>query len=67
MCTSAPAATLRDAAAAVGGHATLFRGHDKSPGTFAPLKPPLDRIHRELKKAFDPDGVFNPGRLVPGL
>ena len=34
-----------------------------SAGVFAPLKPPLDRIHRELKRAFDPDGVFNRGRL----
>jgi glycolate dehydrogenase FAD-binding subunit len=67
LCTSAPAATLRNAAEAVGGHAVLFRGKDKSAGAFAPLAPPLDRIHRELKLAFDPDGVFNPGRLVPGL
>ena len=67
LCTSAPAVTLRNAAAAVGGHAVLFRGVDKSAGAFAPLAPPLDRIHRELKAAFDPDGVFNPGRLVPGL
>jgi glycolate oxidase FAD binding subunit len=67
LCTSAPAATLRNAAAAVGGHAVLFRGQDKSGGAFAPLAPPLDRIHRDLKQAFDPDGVFNPGRLVPGL
>ena len=28
---------------------------------------PLDRIHRELKKAFDPSGVFNPGRMYPGF
>jgi glycolate oxidase FAD binding subunit len=34
---------------------------------FAPLKAPLDRIHRQMKTAFDPDGVFNPGRLYPGL
>ena len=67
ICTSAPAATLRDAAAAVGGHAVLFRARDKVAGTFAPLKAPLDRIHRELKLAFDPSGIFNPGRLVPGL
>jgi glycolate oxidase FAD binding subunit len=45
----------------------LFRGHDKSAGTFAPPKPPLDRIHRELKLAFDPQRLFNPGRLIPGL
>jgi len=62
-----PATKVRDAAAAVGGHATLFMGHDRSAGVFAPLKSPLDRIHRELKRAFDPDGVFNPGRLYPGL
>jgi glycolate oxidase FAD binding subunit len=67
ICTSAPAATLRDVAAAVGGHAVLFRARDKAAGTFAPLKPPLDRIHRELKLAFDPQRVFNPGRLIPGL
>ncbi len=62
-----PAAQVRDAAAAAGGHATLFMGHDRSAGVFAPLKSPLDRIHRELKRAFDPDGVFNLGRMYPGL
>ena len=25
------------------------------------------RFQRELKKAFDPDGLFNRGRLYPGL
>jgi glycolate oxidase FAD binding subunit len=67
LCTRLPAAAVRDAAAAAGGHATLFMGRDRSAGVFAPLKSPLDRIHRELKRAFDPDGVFNPGRLYPGL
>jgi len=67
LCSALPPATVRDAASAVGGHATLFRARDKSCGVFAPLKSPLDRIHRELKRAFDPDGVFNPGRLYPGL
>ena len=67
ICTSAPAHTLRDVAAAAGGHAVLFRARDKSAGTFAPLKPALARIHHELKRAFDPDAVFNPGRLVAGL
>jgi len=67
LCAQLPAATVRDAAAAAGGHATLLMGHERSAGVFAPLKSPLDRIHRELKRAFDPDGVFNPGRLYPGL
>ena len=67
LCTSAPAATVREAAGAAGGHATLFRALDKRAGVFAPLSPPLQRIQRELKAAFDPDGLFNPGRLYPGL
>ena len=67
ICTSAPAATLREAAAMAGGHAVMFRGPDRSAGAFGPLKAPLDRIHRELKRAFDPERVFNRDRLLPGL
>ncbi|MDP3701709.1 MAG: glycolate oxidase subunit GlcE [Hylemonella sp.] len=47
------------------GHATLFRAADKSAGVFTPLAAPLDRITRELKKQFDPAGIFNRGRLYP--
>ena len=47
------------------GHATLFRGGDKRQGVFTPLAAPLDRITRELKKQFDPAGIFNRGRLYP--
>lgn len=60
-------AQVRDAATQAGGHATMFRAQDKSPGVFAPLQSPLDQIHRDLKKSFDPTGLFNPGRLYPGL
>lgn len=67
LCSAAPAAAVREAAARAGGHATIFDAHDKSAGAFAPLRPPLARIHRELKKAFDPAGVFNPGRLYADL
>jgi glycolate oxidase FAD binding subunit len=67
LCTALPAARVRTEAAAAGGHATLYRALDKSAGVFAPLAPPLARIHRELKAAFDPDAIFNYGRLVPGL
>ena len=64
--TTAAAATLREAAVRVGGHASAFRGG--APGdAFAPLAAPLLRIHQGLKDAFDPDRIFNPGRLYPGL
>lgn len=60
---------LRAAAAAVGGSATLFIAASDRPtgagGRFDALKPPLDRIHRQLKKEFDPAGIFNRGRLYP--
>ncbi len=61
--TSADAATIRAAAATVGGHATLHRGGDKSVGVFQPLAPAVARIHRNLKNTFDPAGVFNPRRM----
>ena len=58
---------LREGVAAVGGNATLFIAAQLDPSVavaiFTPLKPPLDRIHRELKKQFDPAGIFNRGRM----
>lgn len=55
--------TVRAAAARAGGHATLFRAVDKSAGAFHPLPPVLMKLHRNLKRAFDPAGIFNPGRM----
>ena len=63
--TEAPAQEIRELAARAGGHATLFRGADKSAGVFQPLPAPLMKIQRELKRGFDPAGIFNPGRLYP--
>ena len=65
--TPMPAAQVREAVAQLGGHATLFRSLDKSSGAFAPLAAPLMKIHRNLKAAFYPKNVFNPGRLYPDL
>ncbi len=65
--SDAAPAEVRAAAARAGGHATLFRGGDRAGGVFAPLSEPLARIHRRLKEAFDPAGVFNPGRLYADL
>ena len=63
----ADARTVREAARRAGGHATLFRGGDKAVGVFQPLAPGLMRIHRELKREFDPHGIFNRGRMYPDL
>jgi FAD/FMN-containing dehydrogenase len=65
--STAEAREMREAAAAAGGHATLVRGADKSSGAFTPVNDVLMRIHRGLKQAFDPAGIFNPGRLYAGL
>ncbi|MYM21648.1 glycolate oxidase subunit GlcE [Duganella sp. FT135W] len=57
------AAAIRRSVAAAGGHATLFRGGDKSVGVFHPLAPAVAKIHERLKQSFDPAGIFNPGRM----
>jgi glycolate oxidase FAD binding subunit len=59
----ADARTVRDAARRAGGHATLFRGGDKAVGVFQPLAPELMKIHKALKREFDPQGIFNRGRM----
>ncbi|MFE8647046.1 glycolate oxidase subunit GlcE [Sphingomonas sp. NCPPB 2930] len=60
-------ARMRAAAAAVGGHATLFRACAASAHAprFDAVPPVLERIQRALKKEFDPAGIFNrPDRPV---
>lgn len=69
--TDAPPEAVRAAASAVGGHATLYRASDamkqRAGGAFTPLPAPLMQLNRNLKAVFDPRGLFNPGRLYPGL
>ena len=61
------AAALRRVAAAVDGHATLYRGGStllrKTAGVFQPLPPAMAALQTRLKKAFDPAGIFNPCRM----
>lgn len=61
------AQTIRQIAAAAGGHATLFRGGDRQGQVFSPLDPVLKRLHHNLKQAFDPQQIFNPGRMYSDL
>jgi glycolate oxidase FAD binding subunit len=60
------AAEVRRVAASAGGTAMRWRG----PGAgsrFHPLPSALVEIHKRLKRSFDPDGIFNPGRLLAEL
>lgn len=58
---------LRVAAQGAGGHASVFRAPAQGlPQHFArstPASGPLGDIERRLREAFDPAGIFNPGRL----
>jgi glycolate oxidase FAD binding subunit len=67
LVSDADARIVREAAMRAGGHATLFRGGDKAAGVFQPLAPALMKIHRELKRQFDPHGIFNRGRMYADL
>lgn len=62
-----PAADIRQRVEALGGHATLFRHGDRQGQCFHPLPAAMLALQRNLKNAFDPAGVFNPGRLYEGL
>lgn len=55
--------TVVQVAAAAGGHATLFRGDGDAAEVFHPPDPTKLALHRRIKSAFDPNGLFNPGRM----
>ena len=57
---------LKALAQAAGGDALLFRAEQGQPISgeplFAPQNPAVQRIQAQLQRAFDPAGIFNPGR-----
>jgi glycolate oxidase FAD binding subunit len=71
--------SIRSKVNSVGGNAIIFIANQAINTTataknrmenrivFNPLKAPLDRIHRDLKKQFDPAGIFNPGRMFADM
>jgi glycolate oxidase FAD binding subunit len=67
LCSALPAEVVREQARNCGGHATLFRGGDRSAGVFTPLATGVMSIHQRLKDEFDPARIFNPGRMYAQL
>lgn len=51
----------------VQGHATLVKSERSDVPRFQPLAGELHRIHRALKREFDPARILNPGRLYEDL
>jgi glycolate oxidase FAD binding subunit len=63
-------ATLSDlepVAAEAGGQVSLFRGGDRTGEVMHSQPEALKAIQRRIKQSFDPDGLFNPGRLYSWL
>ncbi|MDZ7753373.1 MAG: glycolate oxidase subunit GlcE [Gammaproteobacteria bacterium] len=61
--TELPGAELRRRLAETGGFAHLLRTRGSRDEVFHPLEPGVARLHEGLKRAFDPAGILNPGRM----
>jgi glycolate oxidase FAD binding subunit len=60
---------IRRTLAELGGYATLIRAEDATRAgidVFQPLEPQMAALSAKLKHAFDPLGIFNPGRMYRG-
>lgn len=67
LVSDTPADQVRKAVEHTGGHATLYRYQQNEQDVFHPLPDSLMKLHRNLKQAFDPKGIFNPGRMYRGI
>ena len=68
--SDAGAVEIRRNLAEIGGHATLIRAEAPARAeidVFQPLDKPVMALTASLKRAFDPVGILNPGRMYPGI
>ena len=66
----AGASAIRAAVSAAGDHATLIRAPAAiraAVAVFHPIAAPLMRLSKDIKQAFDPEGIFEPGRMYDGV
>ena len=59
--------SVMQASKVTGGHATLFKTTSSASQRFTEPATALKKLHLNLKKAFDPDNILNPGRMYPWL
>ncbi|MDX1810907.1 MAG: glycolate oxidase subunit GlcE [Gammaproteobacteria bacterium] len=62
LASEADANVIQSTAAEFDGHATLFRSASGE-SLFQSLSPALLRLHKNLKQAFDPKHILNPGKM----
>jgi glycolate oxidase FAD binding subunit len=60
-------AALRLQAETVDGSVCAFQRHGAGVPVFHPLPAAMLKLQRSIKSTFDPAGIFNPGRIYPGL
>lgn len=58
---------ITDAALKANGHVTIFRNGDRNGEVIAPVSGLTMNLQNNLKKVFDPSGIFNPGRMYRAL
>jgi glycolate oxidase FAD binding subunit len=68
--SDAGAVEIRRTLAEFGGHATLIRADATARAgidVFQPLDPGVMALTTNVKRAFDPVGILNPGRMYAGI
>ncbi len=63
LMTDEPAEKISETLNALGGHATFFKNNTSKIEPFHSLNNGLLSIHKQLKTAFDPENILNPGRM----
>ncbi len=67
LVSTSSADSIRRITTRAGGHATLYRNGPRQEDAFQPLPAPMLQIQQQLKQAFDPQHILNPGRMYKAL
>jgi glycolate oxidase FAD binding subunit len=67
LCGEIDVGSFRQKAAQLGGSVCAFRNHAADVAVFHPLAATMLKLQRSIKSSLDPAGIFNAGRIYPGL